>query len=158
MDNARTQTGFDLSSGIAAALFPGLGHVLQGERKRGLYAGVGILGLFLGGLFIGGIDVIDSKEDRLWFFGQAMVGPLAFGVDYAHQRFFKGFDGTERRSGYPGEALVDGHWVEQPGAVPPNRTSVGKMNELGTLYVCIAGMLNFIVVLDAMFPSQRRES
>lgn len=40
-----------------------------------------------------------------------------------------------------------------PGESPPNRKSLGKVNELGTLYALCAGMLNLIVILDALFPT-----
>ena len=35
----------------------------------------------------------------------------------------------------------------------PNRKSLAKVNELGTLYALCAGMLNLIVILDALFPT-----
>ena len=117
---------------------------------------------------------MDSKEDRIWFFGQAIVGPLAFGVDTIHQSQFKawaqipaatGRPGWDKRSGYPNESRT---WNEEraryewvaaanPAATdgPPNKKSIGKMNELGTLFATIAGMLNFIIILDALLPSKR---
>ena len=42
---------------VMAWLLPGLGHVIAGERARGLVIGATLLGLFVGGLLIGGIDV-----------------------------------------------------------------------------------------------------
>lgn len=152
---------------IAAIALPGLGHIVRGEKTRGLCAGAGILSLFLGGIFIGGIDVVDSREDRAWFFGQALVGPLAFGVDYLHQNHFKVREtvalrrddgstvtGTRLRSARPDEGRApDGTPI--PGGSPPNRKSLGRVNELGTLYATIAGMVNLIVIIDAGFPSPR---
>ena len=78
---------------------------IGGERLRGVLIAVGVLGLFFGGMLIGGIDVIDSREDRVWFFGQALVGPTAFAVDWAHQTQFKVIDPNTRqlRTAYPGE-------------------------------------------------------
>lgn len=147
--------GFNPVAGIAAILFPGAGHVAGGERKRGILIAVGILGLFVGGILIGGIDVIDSKEDRVWFYGQALVGPLAFGVDYIHQNHFKVRIGGERRSANPGEGREpDGR--PKPGGAPPNIKSLSKVNELGTLFATVAGMLNVIMIVDAAFPARRR--
>jgi hypothetical protein len=166
---------------LAAAVLPGLGHVVAGERARGVLVGVGVLGLFFGGMLVGGIDVIDSKDNRVWFIGQALVGPVAFGVDWVHQERFKGYDpravqgivnagelgGVRKRSAYPNETrqfmdvttnqgvLRVPVFVETPGvSQPPNRTSVGKVNELGTLFATIAGMLNLIAVIDASFPGR----
>jgi hypothetical protein len=37
----------------------------------------------------------------------------------------------------------------QPGESPPNVTSVGRVNELGTLFCTVAGFMNLICILDA---------
>lgn len=143
---------------VAACILPGLGHILNGEVKRGLCIGAGVLGLFFSGLLVGGISTIDSKEQRVWFFGQALVGPLSFGLDALHQAHFKVIDPVTKqlRSPYPGEGRdrVTGYAVT-PGT-PPYTKSISKMNELGTLFSTVAGMLNFIVILDAGFPSRRQ--
>ncbi len=140
---------------------------MRGEKKRGVLIGAGVLSLFFGGVFIGGIDVVDSREDRVWFFGQALVGPVAFGVDHLHQNHFKvreprlvpGTTGPTQshvlRSARPDEGRAD-DGSPVPGGTPPNRKSIGKMNEMGTLFSTIAGMLNLIVLIDAAFPSRRR--
>ena len=178
-----TQTGFDPLAGVAAVVFPGAGHLVRREPRRAVLVAGGILGLFFGGIFVGGIDVIDSREDRVWFFGQAIVGPLAFGVDYLHQHRFKVVDpnGRALRTALPNEARnpVDGSplaiRVDQNGvptatyvdggktvtiapARPPNIKSLSKVNELGTLMATLAGMLNLIMIIDAMFPTLRREN
>ncbi|HZW10205.1 MAG TPA: DUF6677 family protein [Phycisphaerales bacterium] len=151
----------DPIGGVLALLLPGAGHWFQGERRRGVLVGIGILGLFFSGLLIGGVDVVDSRHDRLWFLGQALVGPVALGTDYIHQHRLKGYDPStnELRSPGPNEVrdpstgqLVPG----APGSQPPLSKSLGKMNEIGMLYCTIAGMLNLIVVIDAAFPSRRR--
>ncbi|HYE63577.1 MAG TPA: DUF6677 family protein [Phycisphaerales bacterium] len=168
---------------LAAVLLPGLGHVVAGERLRGLFVAVGILGLFFGGMLVGGIDTIDRKDNGVWFIGQALVGPLAFGVDYLHQEKFKAYDpsimgaatlaqvkNARKRSGYPDEQMQDAEvstnqgrfkvkvWGKAPpGGGPPNATSVGKVNELGTLFSTIAGMLNLIAIIDAGFPGRPRK-
>ncbi len=142
---------------VAALILPGLGHIIGGERQRGLCIGAGVLGLFFGGLFIGGIDVIDSREDRIWFFGQACVGPVAFGIDWAHQNKFKVIDPKTKqlRSANPDEGR-DAKGFAVVGGSPPNEKSINKVNDLGTLFATIAGMMNLIVVLDAGFPTRAR--
>ena len=170
----------DVPAAILAALFPGAGQMFRGQLYRGVMACVGVMGLFLGGILIGGIDVIDSKEDKIWFMGQALVGPAAFGVDTLHQNRFKawaqvqaitGRPTWEKRSGYPTESRVwsdaNNRYEWQPSAPsddgaptigPPNTKSIAKMNEIGTLYATIAGMLNFIIFLDALMPAKRGRS
>ena len=49
----------------------------------------GILFLFVCGILIGGIDVVDMKRDRLWFIAQACNGPIAFIVDWLNQTLLK---------------------------------------------------------------------
>lgn len=123
---------------------------------------VGVVGLFGFGLLVGGIDVVDRREDRMWFVAQAGVGPLAFGVDHVHQSWFKGADRLSgiRRSPGPDEIIDrDGWIVEDPtGRGPRSRKSVGKVNELGTLFCAVAGMMNAIAIIDASFPRRRRSA
>jgi hypothetical protein len=154
----------DPAAAIAALVFPGAGHILRKRTDRGLYAAVGVLGLFLFGLLIGGIDAIDSKEDSWWFIGQAFVGPVTFAVDYAHQNHFKGYDPATKsyRTGYPNEHRVHQfdrwEWVEltqsemDAGMGPPNIKGLGRLNEIAMLSIVLAGMLNLIVFLDALMP------
>jgi hypothetical protein len=120
-----------------------------------------LLTLFFGGVLLGGVDVVDSKEDRVWFYAQALVGPAAFGVDYYHQHRLKVLAPAPDRSGrmilrsaFPTEGRNPDGTVLLGGR-PPNTKSVGRMNELGTLACALAGMLNLIVILDAGFPSIR---
>ena len=193
--------GLDVPRGVAAMLLPGLGHVLRGETKRGVFAAVGVLGMFFGGMLIGGVDIVDSREDKWWFYGQAFVGPLAFGVDWYHQNQLKaygvpyvvnentgdeGYLTSDRelasvhrpRSVFPSERreMVEVTVFRGPGGkretrtlpvavpadtaagetgAPPNIKGMAKVNEIGTLYALCAGMLNLIVILDALFPTIR---
>jgi hypothetical protein len=162
----------DYLGGGSAVLLPGLGHIVQGRRKRGVLAMVGVMGLFLYGLFIGGIDAVDSREDGIWYLGQALVGPLAWGTDWVHQNRFKAADPEfgVLRSGRPGEvreATGGGQAVWrratpaelEAGAGPPNEKGLGRLNEIAMLSIALAGMLNFIVFLDALLPgrSARRD-
>ncbi len=144
---------------MLAVLLPGLGHAYLGEMRRGACVAAGVLGLFFGGMLIGGIDVVDRQEDPIWFLGEALVGPLAFGVNWVHQNQFKVVDGPVRRTAMPGEVRdpATGAPVPAPaGARPPNIKSIGRVNELGTLYCTIAGMLNLICIIDAAFRPSRR--
>ena len=92
---------------------------------------VGVVGLIALGVLIGGIDAVDSRDDRWWFMAQAVSGPIVFGIDALHQSL--------RES----QGVVQG---------------LGRMNELGMLCVALAGMLNLIAVIDATFPPMRRRS
>ncbi len=152
---------FNPVAGLCAIVLPGLGHLYLRETKRGIYACLGVLMLFFGGILVGGIDVIDSKEDKIWFFGQALVGPIPFAVDWYHQHKIKvhATDDNGRailRSAYPWEGRDPATGKVLPKGTPPNTKSVTKMNELGTLSAALAGMLNLIIIIDAAFPTRRR--
>lgn len=159
-DDSSPAINFHPIAFLLAILLPGAGHVARGERARGLWAGAGVLGLFVGGILIGGIDVIDSREDRVPFFGQALVGPIAFGIDSYHQNRLKVIDPLKRtpRSAFPDEGRDPVTRAPIPGGTPPNKKSIGKVNELGTLFTGVAGMLNLIIIIDAAFPTRRRKA
>jgi hypothetical protein len=145
-------------------LFPGAGQMARGELQRGLYAAAGVLSLFLGGLLLGGIDAVDSREDRIWYFGQVLVGPIAIATDRFHQAALKAEDPTtgQIRSANPDEVrdTTGPRPVWRPmtdaqraaGARPPSSKSVGRVNELAMLSCTLAGMLNLIIILDALVP------
>lgn len=133
---------------LMGIVLPGLGQCWLGEWKRGVLVFAGIMGLFLGGMLVGGIDVIDRVEDKWWFVLQAGVGPAAFAVDSIHQNVLKVPDprapGIRKITPPPETRNPSGT------AGPPRiRKSLGRVNEVGSLYAAMAGMLNMIAVLDA---------
>ena len=153
------KAGFDPLGGVLAFALPGLGHISQGRRSRGLGVMAGVLGLFFGGMLLGGVTVVDRAsprvEQKLSFYGQAMVGPVTFFVDWLHQTRFKGDDPDRRvrRHAGPNETIKDGVIVPAgEGEGPPVVVSVGKVNDLGVLAGLLAGMLNLIAILDALLP------
>ena len=127
---------------VAAWLLPGLAHWLMGERKRGLAVGAAILGLFLAGLLVGGIDVVDRRRNTLWYVGQALVGPMGVVAGEAH-------------------VYLDDHAPPQmdgPGRPEAGYTrSIGRVNELGTLYCTLAGVLNLFAILDAVGRTDEKD-
>jgi hypothetical protein len=162
---------FEPAAAALAILFPGAGQMFLGEFRRGLMVMVGVLGLFFGGMLIGGIDVVDKEEDFVWFLGQSLVGPVAFGTDWVHQNWVKVVNDTQtgrRRTARPEAKDEAGNIIQraevrgpgglatpaEPGQLPPNTKSLGRMNEIGTLYGAIAGMLNLIAILDALFHNR----
>ncbi|MHC4217300.1 MAG: DUF6677 family protein [Planctomycetota bacterium] len=142
---------FTPSAAILAWLWPGSGHIYLGERKRGLLVMFGVLFLFLGGILIGGLDVVDRRDDRLWFLAQILCGPVAIAADYANQRIVK-----PNPMPRP-EVLVDLYEQGDPEIVRyVGRKSLGHVNEMGTLYCALAGLMNLVVILDALQPQPRR--
>jgi len=146
------EVAIDAVGGLLALVFPGAGHAYQGRLKRGVLIAIGVLGLFFGGMLIGGISVVDRRsprmETRLSFYGQAFVGPIAFAVDRLHQTRYK-IDG---RPGPPPDPSIPR--ARQSG-VARYDLSIGKPNEIGVLYALLAGFMNFIAFLDALMPAAR---
>ncbi|MBC7771658.1 MAG: hypothetical protein H7210_04110 [Pyrinomonadaceae bacterium] len=169
---------FQPIAAILAIIFPGAGHAYLGETRRAILIACGVLGLFFGGVLIGGIDVVDKKEDFVWFVGEALVGPIAFGTDYYHQHHLKvrvqvrnqlrsanPYEIRDPKTAYPivvrnpetGAPVdfVDPRTNQVRTSTdadrPPNSKSVGRVNELGTLFAAIAGMLNLICIIDAAY-------
>lgn len=158
---------------IAGWLLPGAGHFLIGQRSRGITIGVAILSLFTFGLLVGGVRVIEvpgyvpetgarkmidvvyrDKEghlvsrqrlwalqsaplnelrDKPWSLPQLMTGPIAVGA---------------------------GAWSVLAAAPDPARHGQASgvlthahSNEIGALYVSVAGLLNLMVIIDAAHRS-----
>jgi hypothetical protein len=124
---------FNPQAAVLAWLWPGLGHISLGHNRRGRLIMLGVLFLFASGVLIGGADSVDRREDHLWFLAQAVCGPVAVGVDFVNQAYVKKLP-DERRF----QAI-----------------GINKPNEMGTLFSALAGLMNLIVILDAMFPLPR---
>ncbi len=161
---------FQPVAALLSLVFPGAGHLYLGFTQRALLIAGGVLGLFFGGVLVGGIDSIDANEDRIWFIGQALVGPTAFGVNHINQTFFKGWvldPRTNRsllRAPRPGEGIATEEFgpgrtrrVLTAGGTPPITKSLGRASELGTLMAALAGMMNLLVMIDAAYSCRRRE-
>ncbi len=145
--NERPSESLQVGAGLLSVVLPGLGHAALGDVRRGVLIGVGVLGLFFSGLLIGGIDSVDSKNDKWWFVGQALVGPVVFVADWA---------GRSLSANDPGETAGEG-WRD---ARPPSREkSIAHSNEMGMLFITIAGMLNLIAIVDAFWnaPAPQRD-
>lgn len=132
---------------IAGWALPGLGHILAGEKRRGAIIMITILSLYLAGLLIGGIDVVDRKEDHLWFAAQMFAGPVTMIVDTVHQKLK---DNVTKALKLMGDGPIDSSKLAYT-------ASIGRVNELGTLYCALAGLLNLLALVDVVYRIDRRE-
>ncbi len=119
---------FNPLAAMLAWLWPGLGHISIGEKRRGFLIMFGVLFLFTCGLLVGGFDCVDRVEARLWFSAQALCGPITFGADFVNQSYLKSLPAGER--------------IEVMG--------LARAGEMGTLFVALAGLMNLVVILDAL--------
>ncbi len=119
---------------VLAWILPGLGHWVLGQRVRAIRIAVGMTVLILGGLLIGGVDSVDSENDRIWFIAQMAAGPVVLVIDAANQWGVKSLPEQDQRA-----------W-----------RSLGHVNSVGTLYLGLAGLMNAVVVLEALYPRPER--
>lgn len=152
-----------LNFGAAALgwVVPGLGQIIIGEKRRGILAMIGVLGLFITGLLVGGLDCVDKDEDRLWFAGQVVAGPIAIAAAYGNQTLLKDAAPEHKVPTPPSPA-------EQAMSSPVRYVSKAKglahANEFGTLLCFLAGLMNLVVLMDALVrtpgvcPYERREA
>lgn len=145
--STRSPVQFTPGAAILAWVWPGLGHISLGQRRRGFLVMFGVLFLFLGGVLIGGLDSVDRRDDRLWFLAQVLCGPLAIVADFANQALVKPMppDWVDRYR--QGDAKV---------LAGLDAKSLGHVNEMGTLYSALAGLMNLVAILDALQPPNRR--
>jgi hypothetical protein len=151
---------------IASWLVPGLGYWMIGQRQRALTIGISIVSLFLAGLLIGGIRVLDVPgynqygqpirvvnggapimavnpwqeiRNKPWSIAQILAGPISI---------FSGAGSviaSQPTHGSHYDALAE--------------VSHTPVNEAGTLYTSVAGMLNLLAIIDAAYrATERREA
>jgi Family of unknown function (DUF6677) len=159
-------------------LLPGAGYWLIGQRSRGAVVGITILLLFLFGLLIGGIRVVDSafieseKEhaeriDREQ--NDANRNPPVSSPNLPTRvlqkpwfigQFFAGpvalisdWIGTTWEQKEPREPENRDEWRER-NRKPLNAGSPfshARVYEIGVLYTAVAGMLNLMAIIDSAY-------
>lgn len=110
--------------GLAGWCVPGAGHLMLGERARGVIIFCAVAALFVGGLFIGSIGVIDSVNAGPWYIGQMLTSPAVM-------------------------LLAKCNPTAVGGA--PAYVSYGRPFEIGQIYTTIAGMLNLLCIINAVY-------
>jgi hypothetical protein len=131
---------------IAGWLIPGAGYFLINQRARAITVCIAILSLFTLGLLIGGIRVVQAPDgatperilQRPWFIPQILAGPIAVAADYTAGNWGSHVDTSTR----------------QPRKGAPASTS--RVNEIGTLYTAVAGLLNLMAVIDSAYRAGNR--
>ncbi len=90
----------------------------------------GVLFLVTSGLLIGGFDAVDHRNDSLWFLAQVFSGPIVIVADLVNQLLIK----------------------TQPQEQRVLLVGLSHVNEIGILYIAMAGLMNFVAMLDALSP------
>jgi len=121
---------------LAGWLVPGAGYWLIGQKKRAITVGVTIVLVFVVGILISGIRVVQAPDmaspgnvlqkilTRPWFIGQVLNGPMG----------------------------IAAAWVSDQLAQSATYKTIeakARLAEIGTLYTAVAGMLNLLTIIDA---------
>ena len=116
-------------AGLLAWAVPGLGHIYIGERGRGIVLLITITITFWSGVAIGGVvNTVDPVGRKLWFAAQICNG----GHTLVAHMIRRAVVPPPRPDGAP---VVVGHWVA---------------GDIGVHYTGVAGLLNLLVILDAL--------
>ena len=121
-------------------MLPGLGHYVIGQRRRAGLLAASIGGLWLIGVLIGGVAVIDNRSSteagskiQLWFFGQMLVGP-SVAVHFIR-----------------GNILHRQNNPTDPASFLTYEPSYGRVYEHGVLLTALAGLLNLLACIDVLY-------
>lgn len=116
--------------GIATWLVPGSGYLLLGQFARGLTIGLTVLTLFVLGVLIGGVHVVDPPTFTR---GANHVGEVL------------------QKPAYIGQFLTGAIGIYAGKVGPAQPASHSRVSDIGTLYTAVAGMLNLMAIIDASY-------
>jgi hypothetical protein len=125
---------------LAGWLVPGAGYWLIGQKKRAITCGVTIIAVFVLGILISGIRVVQAPDmsapggmlqrvlSRPWFIGQVLNGPMGIAAAWTSEQLAQSarFGKIEAKA---------------------------RLAEIGTLYTAVAGMLNLLTIIDSAHRS-----
>jgi hypothetical protein len=179
--NPRGATANPIVAAIASWIIPGAGYWLIGQRARALAVGITVIVLFVLGLLIGGIRVLEvpGYGDH----GKPLMVTTYGGEQVVEQTTENPSPGVNHvgwvMTVHPMEEIRNKPWsiaqfmagplalsagagsvaASRPYAagVAPGVRSHSRTNELGTLYTAVAGMLNLLAIIDAAHRASRAE-
>ncbi len=124
-------------AGFLAWLLPGLGHIVIGDRKRGIVILVTIAATFWSGVAIGGAGAtVDPENKKLWFMAQILAGGHTLAGYGLHRSVINSLPPSDKPP-------YLAHWLSA---------------EIAVHYTGVAGLLNILVILDAMSRAERLSS
>ncbi len=160
---------------VLAWAVPGLGHIMIGQKARGIVFMVTIHALFAAGLLIGGIRAINPPDQAIWTYTQFLTGWPMLVANFEEKNRFEPIyvqpdprDGNHRppiRIEFENEAAAKNidlndqtneglakrkAFTEDFIARYPLFSYHPKVQDMGAVYCGIAGMLNLLVMFDVL--------
>ena len=169
--NKSDDSGLSLLAIPLAWLVPGAGHMLIGQRTRGIVFCITIHLMFAAGLLISGIRAINPPDQAIWTYTQFMAGWPTLVAWRIEKNSALEMNDLQKRylQDYPGRdsdvrTLSDSNdenarqearqrLIEHSHAFitqNPNFSYVPKVQDVGSVYCGIAGMLNLLVFFDVL--------
>jgi TM2 domain-containing membrane protein YozV len=148
-------------AGLLAWAIPGLGHLYQGRTGKGLLFMICILGTFAYGMYLGGGKVVYAavpwEEQYRWqYFCQLGTGLVSTPMLLQRERvlngkepLWNGFMAPPRNQPTPWKD-DSGNMSTQPNELAMWTVKYHPFFEIGTVYTIIAGLLNVLVIGDAV--------
>lgn len=116
-------------AGLLAWLIPGAGHLFIGERVRGFIFLIVVTLTFWTGVAVGSVQgTVAPHSRKLWFAAQMGTGGNALGAYVLHRV-------VAPDSAVARKATATGNWLSA---------------EVGVHYTGVAGLLNLLIILDAV--------
>jgi hypothetical protein len=158
---------------LAAWVFPGLGYWLIGHRARALTLCITVIALFLLGILIAGIRVIDvpgynDHGQRVMLDAAGNAVPDGFGSRERWALTKRPFTEITNKPWFVGQVLVGpialvAANLSLRAAEPPNPGNINstvpkshaRLWEIGMLYTAVAGMLNLLAMIDSSYRAGR---
>ena len=143
---------------LASWLVPGAGYWLLGDRVRGGVAGVTILLVFVAGLLIGGIRVMDVPgvdRDGSMRLNTAAPHAALLRTNFVAEILNKPWSIGQV---FAGPVAVAAGWGSVAAAESGVQQSTARVFDIGTLYTAVAGMLNLLVIIDASHRAANRQA
>ena len=134
--------------GAVAWLVPGGGHYLLKENRRAAVILVAVTLTFLVGLYVGSIGVIDAVNAKPWYAAQVMNSPVVFLLgSHVADAYHRARDAVQ------GEATAA---REEAGGTTQAYLVFGRAGEIGQIYTSVAGLLNLLCIVNAIYVAHLR--
>lgn len=153
---------------VLAWAVPGLGHMMIGQKARGVVFMVTVHALFAAGLLIGGIRSIKPPDQAIWTYTQFLTGwPMlvasrmedSFARDYLTHSKVDPTKTNIQLQYYAdaaaarvdlGDPVARQKFTQDFIAKYPLFSYHPKVQDMGAVYCGIAGMLNLLVMFDVL--------